>query len=322
MATLPTIGWIGAGRMGAAMAGFILAAGYPVLVCSRTAASRQKLVARGAREAANPAECARAADVVFSSIPDDAVLRAIALGPEGVIANVRPGAIFVDTSTVSVEVSAEVAREADKRGVPYLRVPISGNAASALRGEVTALVSGPQSAWDAVKPVVQAFSNAQVYLGAGDEARVMKLVVNALVVNFAQAMAEALALGRKAGLDWNLMLDTLAQSTLASPWLKAKVGVAQAARFHADHDHSPDPQGHRPDAGGGPRQRGADAAHRRDAPAHAGGRGCRLRRRRLHGDYQARRAALRAVDRPIRAASEMTTRRRWQHAPLSHAAGF
>lgn len=231
MASLPTIGWIGAGRMGVAMAGFILAAGYPVLVCSRTAASRQKLVTRGAREAASPAECARGADLVFSSIPDDAVLRVIALGPEGVLANTRPGAVFADTSTVSVEASAEVAREADERGVPYLRVPISGNAASALRGEVTALISGPQSAWDAVKPVVQAFSAAQVYLGAGEEARIMKLVVNALVVNFAQAMAEALTLGRKAGLDWSLMLDTLAQSTLTSPWLKAKVALLKPRDF-------------------------------------------------------------------------------------------
>ena len=147
------------------------------------------------------------------------------------LANARPGAVFVDTSTVSVEASAEVAREADKRGVPYLRIPISGNAASAQRGEVTALVSGPQAAWEAVKPVVQTFSNAQVYLGAGDEARVMKLVVNALVVNFAQAMAEALALGRKAGLDWSLMLDTLAQSTLTSPWLKAKVALLKPRDF-------------------------------------------------------------------------------------------
>jgi 3-hydroxyisobutyrate dehydrogenase-like beta-hydroxyacid dehydrogenase len=79
--------------------------------------------------------------------------------------------------------------------------------------------------------VVQTFSNAQVYLGSGEEARVMKLVVNALVVNFAQAMAEALALGRKSGLDWNLMLDTLAQSTLTSPWLKAKVALLKPRDF-------------------------------------------------------------------------------------------
>src|SRR5262249_43346384 len=155
----------------------------------------------------------------------DAALRAIALGPQGVLENVKPGAAYIDTSTVSVEASSEVARVAGERGVSYLRIPISGNAASAARGQVTALVSGPEQVWERVKPVVQTFSNAQVYLGAAEEARVMKLVVNALVVNFAQAMAEALALGRKAGLDWNLMLDTLGQSTLTSPWLKAKVAL-------------------------------------------------------------------------------------------------
>jgi 3-hydroxyisobutyrate dehydrogenase-like beta-hydroxyacid dehydrogenase len=217
--------------MGGAMAGFALAAGYPLIVCSRTAASRAKLVALGARETSSPAECAREADLVFSSIPNDATLRAVALGAEGVLANARSDAVFIDTSTVSVEVSVEVAREAERLGVGYLRLPISGNAASAQRGEVTALASGSPSTWERLKPVVQTFSNAQVYLGAGEEARVMKLVVNALVVNFAQAMAEALALGRKGGLDWSLMLDTLAQSTLTSPWLKAKAALLKRRDF-------------------------------------------------------------------------------------------
>jgi 3-hydroxyisobutyrate dehydrogenase-like beta-hydroxyacid dehydrogenase len=148
-----------------------------------------------------------------------------------VLANARRGSIFVETSTVSADVSAEIDREAQRRGVAYLRVPISGNAASAQHGEVTALVSGPQAAWNAAKPVLEAFSQAQVYLGTGEQARYMKLVANAIVVNTAQAMAEALALGRKAGLEWNLMLDTLAQSTIASPWLKAKVGLLKQRDF-------------------------------------------------------------------------------------------
>ena len=231
MASLPLIGWIGAGRMGAPMAGFVLKAGYPMLVFSRSAANRRKLVTQGAREAASVAECARGADLVFSSLPDDEALREVALGPQGVLANARRGSIFVETSTVSADVSAEIDREAQRRGVAYLRVPISGNAASAQHSEVTALVSGPQAAWNAAKPVLEAFSQAQVYLGTGEQARYMKLVANAIVVNTAQAMAEALALGRKAGLEWNLMLDTLAQSTIASPWLKAKVGLLKQRDF-------------------------------------------------------------------------------------------
>ena len=231
MSSLPVIGWIGAGRMGVAMAGFILKAGYPLSVYSPTAASRQKLVALGAREALSVAQCATAADIVFSCITNDAALREVALGPQGVLDNAKPGVIFIDTSTVSAQISAQVAEQAQTRGIAYLRIPISGNAASARTGNVTALVSGSQTAWNTVKPIVQTFSVAQVYLGSGDEARIMKLVVNLLVYAHAQAMAEALTLGRKAGLDWNLMLDTLGQSTLASPWLKAKVALMKPRDF-------------------------------------------------------------------------------------------
>jgi 3-hydroxyisobutyrate dehydrogenase-like beta-hydroxyacid dehydrogenase len=231
MALLPVIGWIGAGRMGVPMAGFILQAGYPVLVFSRSAANRQKLIVQGAREAPDAAECARAADIVFASLPDDEALRKVALGAGGLLASARRGTIFVETSTVSAELSAEIDSAAAAVGVAYLRMPISGNAASAQRGDVTALVSGPEAAWNTVKPVVETFSKAQVYLGTGEQARYMKLVANALVVSTAQALAEALALGRKAGLGWSVMLDTLAHSTIASPWLKAKLALMKQRDF-------------------------------------------------------------------------------------------
>ena len=117
MSSLPVIGWIGAGRMGVAMAGFILKAGYPLLVYSPTAASRQKLVALGAREALSVAQCATAADIIFSCITNDAALREVALGPQGVLDNAKPGVIFIDTSTVSAEISAQVAEQAQTRGI-------------------------------------------------------------------------------------------------------------------------------------------------------------------------------------------------------------
>jgi 3-hydroxyisobutyrate dehydrogenase-like beta-hydroxyacid dehydrogenase len=158
-------------------------------------------------------------------------LRKVALGAEGVLANSKRGAIFVETSTVSADVSAEVDREAFRYGVSYLRMPISGNAASAEHGDVSVFVSGPEPAWNTVKPVVQTFSKAQSYLGNAEQARYMKLVANAIIVSTAQATAEALALGRKAGLEWNTMLDTLAQSTIASPWLKAKLTLLKRRDF-------------------------------------------------------------------------------------------
>jgi len=231
MTALPQIAWIGTGRMGTPMAGFLIAAGYPVRVFSRSSASRQKLVAGGAQEASSVAECVRGAQFVFCSLPDDAALREVALGPQGVLANVPAGAVFAEASTVSVAISEQVAEEAARRGIAYLRIPISGNAAQAQKGEVTVLVSGPHDAWRRIKPVCDCFSKAHVYLGTGEEARSMKLVVNALVYIFAQAMAEALTLGRKSGLDWSTMLDTLAQSALASPWLKVKAELMKRRDF-------------------------------------------------------------------------------------------
>ena len=227
----PIVGWIGAGRMGVPMAGFLLKAGYPVIAWSPSPASRQRLVALGAREARSVAECAGESAMVFSCITEDSALRTVALGPQGVLAHLKPGSVYADTSTVSVAASAEVADAANAAGIKYLRLPISGNAASAATGNVTALVSGPEDAWTTLRPLVETFSSAQIYLGPAEEARLMKLVVNALVINFAQAMAEALTLGRKGGLDWTLMLDTLAQSTLSSPWLKAKAALMKARDF-------------------------------------------------------------------------------------------
>jgi 3-hydroxyisobutyrate dehydrogenase-like beta-hydroxyacid dehydrogenase len=231
MSSHPRIGWIGLGRMGAAMAGLILDAGYPLTVYSRKASSRQALASRGATEAGGVGQCAAQAEIIFCSLSDDAALHEVVLGPDGILARAAAGAILADTSTVSAEISAQVARAASARGIEYLRLPISGNAASARTGNITVIVSGPPAAWDKVKPVVETFSKAQVYLGAGEEARYMKLVVNALVVNFAQALAEALTLGRKAGLDWGTMLDTLAASTLGSPWLKLKAGTLKQRDF-------------------------------------------------------------------------------------------
>jgi 3-hydroxyisobutyrate dehydrogenase-like beta-hydroxyacid dehydrogenase len=233
MATLPQIAWIGAGRMGVPMAGFVLKAGYPLRVYSRTAASRAKLTAQGAQEANSVADCVRGAQFVFSCVTDDGALRQVALGAQGVLANAAAGTVFAETSTVSLEVSEEVAAEAARRGIHYLRMPISGNAAQAQKGDVTVLVSGPPTAWERAKPICERFSKAQIYLGAAEQARGMKLVVNALVYVFAQGLAEALTLGRKAGLEWNAMLDMLCESALASPWLKVKAELMKKRDFTA-----------------------------------------------------------------------------------------
>ncbi|HEY4370332.1 MAG TPA: NAD(P)-dependent oxidoreductase [Burkholderiales bacterium] len=230
------IGFIGIGRMGSPMARFLLQGGYQLSVCDPNPEMVKKAVSHGATAAGSVAQCARLSDVVFSSLPDDKILGQTALGEAstgeaGIIASLKPGGIYVDTSTVSPAISTEIALAAGKRGVHYLRMPVSGNSNSAEAGELTALVSGPPEAWKLVEPMVKKFSTAQVYVGDAEQARYMKLVINLVVANTAGVLAEALALGRKGGLEWSTMLDGLAASTIGSPWVKAKARLLKTRDF-------------------------------------------------------------------------------------------
>jgi len=225
------IAFIGIGRMGSPMARFMSQGGFKLSVCDPNPEMVQKAVAHGATAAASIAACAAAADVVFSSLPNDAILRAAALGADGIVASMRPGAIYVDTSTVSPAVSAEITQAATARGLHYLRMPVSGNSNSAEAGELTALVSGPMDAWKKIEPAVTTFTVARVYVGADEQARYMKLVINLVVANTAAVLAEALALGRKGGLEWSTMLDGLSASTVGSPWVKAKARLLKTRDF-------------------------------------------------------------------------------------------
>jgi 3-hydroxyisobutyrate dehydrogenase-like beta-hydroxyacid dehydrogenase len=225
------IGFVGVGRMGSPMTRFMLKAGLPVMVCDPDPAMRAKAKSHGATEAASVADCVRASNVVFSSLPNDKILREVAMGAAGIIESAARGTIYVETSTVSAGTSAAIAEAAAKRGVVYLRMPVSGNSFSAEQGNLTALVSGPRDAWERVKPAVEKFSTAQVYVGEAEQARYMKLVINLLVANSSILMAEALALGRKGGIEWSTMLDGLAASTIGSPWVKAKATLLKSRDF-------------------------------------------------------------------------------------------
>lgn len=225
------IGFIGIGRMGSPMARFMLQGGYKLTVCDPNPEMVKKAVSHGAAAADSVAQCAQQSDVVFSSLPDDKILAQTALGEKGILASLKQGGIYIDTSTVSPAISTEIAQAAAKRGIQYLRMPVSGNSNSAEAGELTALVSGPAEAWKLVEPMVKKFSTAQVYVGDGEQARYMKLVINLVVANTAGVLAEALALGRKGGLEWSTMLDGLSASTVGSPWVKAKARLLKTRDF-------------------------------------------------------------------------------------------
>ena len=225
------IGWIGAGKMGGPMSCNIITAGGQVTVFDPVPENVGGVVAAGGTAAASNVALAADSEIVFSMIPNDAVLRSVTLGGAGIFAVMKPGSIYVDMSTVSPEVSAEVSAAAEAAGIAYLRAPVSGSIALAEVGKLTIMVSGPAAAYERCEPIFDAMGAQNFYLGNGDQARYLKLVINLLVGTTGAVLAEALTLGRKGGLDWNQMIDVIGVSAAASPYIQYNVAPLKARDF-------------------------------------------------------------------------------------------
>jgi 3-hydroxyisobutyrate dehydrogenase-like beta-hydroxyacid dehydrogenase len=223
MTSKPTIAWLGLGKLGLPIATRIAEAGYQV-TGHDPAPVRLSLAQEGGIIAVPDLQGAAGQDVVFSCLPDDRALLAVALGERGLLQSMRPGAIYVEASTVSPKASAQIAVAAASAGIAYLRLPISGNASIAHTGNLTCFASGPRAAFDTVQEVLAAVTRAQIYLGEGEEARYAKLAVNLMLAATAVMMGESLALARKGNIGWTDMLNVLADSAAASPMVKYKVG--------------------------------------------------------------------------------------------------
>ncbi len=208
----------GVGKMGLPMAGHFHSAGHAVTVSDPSEA--RLLLARGQGLQVAEAGAAMAlADIIVSSLPNDAALRQVAAQVAGAA---RRGAIYVDTSTVSQQVSAEVAQLLEAAGVAYLRTTVSGNNKMAEAAQLTVMASGPRAAYESVLPLLNTLGPNQFYLGEAEQARLMKLVVNLMIAQTSAMLAEALTLGRKGGLAWADMWQVLGASAVASPIVKAK----------------------------------------------------------------------------------------------------
>jgi 3-hydroxyisobutyrate dehydrogenase-like beta-hydroxyacid dehydrogenase len=218
----------GVGKMGLPMAGHFHAGGHEVSV-SDPGAPRLKLAREHGLEVADDTGAAMArADIIVSSLPNDAALRQVAAQ---VAQSARRGAIYVDTSTVSQQVSAEVAQLLSAAGVAYLRTTVSGNNKMAEAAQLTVMASGPRAAYDTALPLLKLLGPNQFYLGEAEQARLMKLVVNLMIAQTSAMLSEALTLGRKGGLDWQDMWQVLGASAVASPIVKAKAVQLGARDF-------------------------------------------------------------------------------------------
>ncbi len=215
--------FIGVGKMGLPMAGHLarqVAETGGTLTISDPNPLRRRLAQDGGLNmVVDVAPALAAAQFVFSSLPDDAALRSVAAQ---VAASAQPGTVYVDTSTVSLAASRDAAATCAAAGVHYLRSTVSGNNKMAEVAQLTVMASGPRPAYDAALTLLKALGPHQFYLGEGEQARLMKLVVNLMIVQTSAMLAEALTLGRKGGLDWRDMWQVLTASAVASPIVKAK----------------------------------------------------------------------------------------------------
>jgi 3-hydroxyisobutyrate dehydrogenase-like beta-hydroxyacid dehydrogenase len=213
------IGWVGAGRMGHALAARLLAAGHDVAVYNRT---REKAESLGATVVDAPAELADR-EVVFTMVagPDD--FKEVVLGPSGVLSgNGSAPSVIVDMTTVSPESSAKVRDEAAQRGVALIAAPVSGNPKVVAAGRVTLVASGPREAFDRVAPLLDLLGAGVTYVGDGENARLAKICHNLMLGVVAQCMAEITVLAEKGGMSRAAFLDFLNNSVMGSMFTRYK----------------------------------------------------------------------------------------------------
>jgi 3-hydroxyisobutyrate dehydrogenase-like beta-hydroxyacid dehydrogenase len=214
-----TVGLIGLGNMGTAIAERLLDGGYELLVFNRTPGKAAALATRGAAVAQTSADLVSQVDVVLTSLANDEALEAVAAE---VVAAARSGTVLVDLSTVSPAASARVAALAEEASVAYVRAPVSGNPTVVRAGNLSFIVSGGHEAFERVEPVIRTIGPTIHHVGDGEQARIVKLAINLMVAGLAQLMSEALVLGETAGVSRQDLLDVMASSAAGAPFVKYK----------------------------------------------------------------------------------------------------
>jgi 3-hydroxyisobutyrate dehydrogenase len=211
-----TLGWVGTGRMGYALATRLLEAGCDLAVYNRTRAKAEPLAELGAAVVASPADLA-GRDIVFTMVAGPADFKEVVTGESGLLSrpDAAPG-VIVDSSTVSPDASAEVRAVTDERGVALLAAPVSGNPSVVDAGKLTVVVSGPGEAWEAARPYLELFGAGATYVGEGDAARLVKICHNLMLGVVAQSLAEITVLAEKGGVSRAAFLEFLNKSVMGS----------------------------------------------------------------------------------------------------------
>ena len=218
---MATLGFVGLGAMGSRLARRLLEAGHVVSGFNRTPDKAQALESAGLKVAATPREAAEGAAAVFSMVTDNAALRAVALGPDGIVAGLAVDAVFVEMSTVSPAVTREIGQAVVARGAAMLDAPVSGSTITVEQGQASVVVGGDVAALARVKPYLAVMGPGGItHVGPLGMAKTMKIATNLGLAVQILAFSEAVLLAEKAGIARATAVEALMKSVVASPMIR------------------------------------------------------------------------------------------------------
>ena len=230
---MTTVGIVGVGLLGDAIASRLRAAGHAVVGYDVVTASMDRLAALGGTPAKSAGDVARASEVVCTILPSLATVEEAILGPHGIVAAGKPGQPILQMSTISPSLTERLARETAARGGVFLDCPISGTSGMVAQGSGVIFVGGDAGAYERWKPLLESILPRAVHVGRAGQAMVLKLVANLLVALNSAAAAEAINLARQSGLDPQIVLDVLGTGAATSRMLEVRGPLMARGEFPA-----------------------------------------------------------------------------------------
>jgi 3-hydroxyisobutyrate dehydrogenase len=218
---------LGLGRMGAPIAERLVEAGHELSVWNRSPGPAEAFARRGVRVVATPGEAWEHADVCVTMLADGPAVEAVTLGENGLLTRDAEGTL-VDMSTIGVDSSARVAEACERRGVSFLRAPVTGNPSVIVAGNLGIIVSGPKDTFERLAGTLRDIGPNVFHVGDGEESRIVKLALNLMIAGTAELMSEALVLAEKYEIDRGKMLEVMGGSAMGSPFVKYKTDALVA----------------------------------------------------------------------------------------------
>jgi 3-hydroxyisobutyrate dehydrogenase-like beta-hydroxyacid dehydrogenase len=201
------VGFIGIGLMGSQMSRKVLEAGYPLTVWNRKKDKAGPLISAGAKWADSPKAVAQASDVVITMVTDSAASEEVICGRNGVLEGAHPGLVLIDMGSIAPEMSRSIAERSRAKGIPMLDAPVTGNPKVASEGKLGIMVGGPKETFDTCLPIFEKMGIKIIHVGENGKGTTLKLINNLIMGVAIEAVAEALVLAAKAGIDPQKVLE-------------------------------------------------------------------------------------------------------------------